>query len=155
MSAEPHGAEVEIDADPNRVYELLANVTRMGEWSPECVACRWLQHPTGARAGARFRGTSRNGWHRWSTTSTVAVADPAHAFAFDVTYLRMPVATWRYDIRSNGRGGTLLAESVVDHRGRLLRTVSPYITGSRNRDERNETTMRATLDRLKVAAESS
>jgi hypothetical protein len=67
----------------------------------------------------------------------------------------MPVATWRYDLEPNGSGGTVLAESVVDHRGRLLRSVSPYITGSRNRDERNDATMRTTLERLKAAAEST
>src|SRR4051794_6569626 len=155
MSTDHHRVEVNIDASPEHVYGLLADVTRRGEWSSECVGCPWVSGARGARPGARFRGTSRNGWHRWSTTSTVTVADPGHAFAFDVTYLRMAVATWRYELRSNGRGGTVLAESVTDRRGSLLRTVSPYITGSRNRDERNDTTMRTTLDRLKVAAEST
>jgi len=64
------------------------------------------------------------------------------------------VATWRYDLSSDGDGGTVLTESVDDQRGVLLRTVSPYITGSRDRQTRNEATMRATLDRIKAAAES-
>ena len=68
--------------------------------------------------------------------------------------LRLPVATWRYELHTDGGGGTVLAESVEDHRGALLRTVSPFITGSRNRNERNDATMRTTLDRLKAAAES-
>ena len=136
MSTDRHRVEVDIDAAPEHVYELLAEVTRMGEWSSECVGCRWLGRTRAARPGARFRGTSRNGWHRWSTTSTITVAEPGRAFAFAVTYLR------------------LLTESVEDHRGALLRTVSPFITGSRNRSERNDATMRTTLDRLKAAAES-
>jgi len=154
MSTAPATVEVDIDAEPEHVYDLLSTVTRMGEWSPECVACRWLGSDTQAHEGARFRGSSRNGWHRWSTTSTVTVAERGRVFSFDVAYLRMPVATWRYDVRPNGHGGTVLAESVIDHRGALLRSVSPYITGSRNRDERNESTMRTTLDRLKAAAEA-
>jgi uncharacterized protein YndB with AHSA1/START domain len=154
MSSEPHGVEVDIDAAPEHVYDLLADVTRMGEWSSECVGCRWLGRAREARPGARFRGTSRNGWHRWSTTSTITVAEPGHAFAFAVSYLRLPVATWRYDLLADGRGGTVLAETVEDHRGALLRTVSPFITGSRNRSERNDATMRTTLDHLKAAAES-
>jgi hypothetical protein len=155
MSSAPHRIEVEVAAGPEQVYNLLADVTSMGTWSPECVRCRWLGRATEAHRGARFRGTSRNGWHRWSTTSTITVAEPGRAFAVHVTYLRMPVATWRYDLEPNGSGGTVLAESVVDHRGRLLRSVSPYITGSRNRDERNDATMRTTLERLKAAAEST
>ncbi len=39
---EPHRAEIDIDA-PERVYALLADVTRMGEWSPECVRCQWMK----------------------------------------------------------------------------------------------------------------
>jgi uncharacterized protein YndB with AHSA1/START domain len=152
---ERHQAEIDIDAPPERVYALLADITRMGEWSPECVRCRWIGPPRGPRAGARFRGTSRNGRRRWSTVSTVVAATPGRAFAFDVTYFRFPVATWSYDFRPNGRGGTCLAESVEDRRGRLIRALSPLITGSPDRSRRNAETMRTTLDRLKVAAEKS
>ena len=63
--------------------------------------------------------------------SKITVAEPGRSFAFAVTYLRLPVATWRYELHTDGRGGTVLAESVEDHRGALLRTVSPFITGSR------------------------
>ena len=137
MSTDRLRVEVDIDAAPEQVYALLAEVTRMGEWSSECVGCRWLGRTREARPGARFRGTSRNGWHRWSTTSTITVAEPGRAFAFTVSYLRLPVATWRYDFHADKRGGTVLTESVEDHRGALLRTVSPFITGSR-RSERTQ-----------------
>ena len=151
--AEAHRAEIDIAAPPDRIYALLADVTRMGEWSPECVRCRWLGARRAPEIGARFRGTSRNGRRRWSTVSTVVAATPGRTLAFDVTYFRLPVATWRYDFRPNGRGGTRLAESVEDRRGRVLRAVSPLITGSPDRARRNTETMRATLTRLKVAAE--
>lgn len=125
----------------------------MGEWSPECVRCRWIGAHRGPEVGARFRGTSRNGWRRWSTVSTVVAATPGRTFAFAVTYFGRPVATWRYDLRTNGRGGTHLAESVEDRRGLLLRAISPIITGSPDRSRRNTETMRTTLTRLKAAAE--
>jgi hypothetical protein len=67
----------------------------------------------------------------------------------------MPVATWRYDLQQDDRGATVLTESVRDQRGRLLRLVSPAITGTRDRTARNTATMRGTLERIKVAAESS
>ncbi len=152
---EPHRAEITIEAPPERVYALLADVTRMGEWSPECVRCQWIGPHRHAEVGARFRGTSRNGWHRWSTVSTVAAATPGRTFAFDVTYFRLPVATWRYDLCSDDRGGTRLAESVEDRRGRLIHAFSPLITGSSDRSRRNAETMRTTLERLKAAAEQA
>ena len=152
-NADAHRAEIDIDAPPERVYDLLSDVTRMGEWSPECVRCRWMgsdRHPV---VGARFRGTSRNGWRRWSTTSAVVAAARGQSFAFEVTYFRLPVATWRYELRPNHHGGTRLVESVEDRRGPFLRGLSPLITGARDRGERNTDTMRATLTRLKAAAE--
>ncbi len=147
-------AEIEIDAAPDRVYDLLAAVTRMGEWSSECVSCRWLGSVHEAQPGARFRGTSRNRWHRWSTTSTIIEAKPGRTFAFAVTCLRLPVATWRYELHVNRHRRTVVTESVEDQRGAVLRTVSPYITGSRDRSERNHATMRATLEHLKATAEA-
>jgi hypothetical protein len=148
------GHRTQIEAPPDVVYALLADITRMGEWSPECVHCRWIGPERTAAPGVRFRGTSRNGWHRWSTVSTIVAAEPGRTFAFDVTYFRLPVATWRYEFRPNGRGGTLLAEAVTDRRGRLVRTVSPLVTGVSDRGPRNDETITTTLDRLKAAAES-
>lgn len=150
-----HRAQVGIDAPPASVYALIADVTRMGQWSPECVRCRWLGPARHAAPGARFRGTSRKGWRRWSTVSTVVEAEPGRRLAFDVSYFRLPVARWRYELLPDGRGGTVLTEAVDDRRGRLLRALSPMITGSRDRGRRNDETMQATLQRLKAAAESA
>ncbi|MEY2406750.1 MAG: Polyketide cyclase / dehydrase and lipid transport, partial [Acidimicrobiaceae bacterium] len=41
-------ARVHIDADPEVVYGLVADVTRMGEWSPETVSAAWLDGATEA-----------------------------------------------------------------------------------------------------------
>ena len=150
-----HQVAIEIQAHPEDIYRLLADVRRMGEWSPECVRCRWLGDATGARPGARFRGTSRNGWHRWSTRATIVTADPGRQLAFDVTYLGLPVASWRYDFTPGDAESTVLTESVEDRRGRLLRTFSPFITGARDREERNDQTMHSTLQRLKAVAEKA
>jgi len=46
-------SEIEIDATRDVVYALVSDVTRTGEWSPECVRCRWLGGATAAVAGAR------------------------------------------------------------------------------------------------------
>jgi hypothetical protein len=125
----------------------------MGEWSPECVRCRWIGDVDDAKPGARFRGTSRKGWHRWSTVSTITVAEPGRTFEFAVSYFTRPVATWRYELHE-ASGTTVVTESVRDQRGRLLRLVSPLITGSRQRDARNAETMNSTLENIKAAAES-
>jgi len=146
-------SQIEIDAPPEAVYALVADVTRTGEWSPECVRCRWLGGASSAAEGARYRGSSRNGWRRWSTTSTITVALPASELRWDVTYLRRPVASWRYRLTELDGGRTWLEEAVEDQRERWLQVVSPWITGSRDRAQRNAETMQTTLQRIKALAE--
>ena len=47
--ATPTNDEVTIDvsAPPERVYGLISDITRMGEWSPECRRCEWIDGATG------------------------------------------------------------------------------------------------------------
>ena len=123
------GHSVVIEAPPERVYELVSDPMRMAQWSPECVGCRWIGGATTAVPGARFRGRSRNGWRRWTTTSTITDMAPGDRFAWEVTYFGQPVARWEYRIEPQA-GGVRLVETVEDRRGPLLRAVSPYITGS-------------------------
>jgi hypothetical protein len=143
-----------VAADPLSVYQLISDVTRMGEWSPETLSCRWLKGADSARVGARFKGSNRNGWRRWSTTCTVTSADPGSRFAFDVDLFGVPVATWQYDITAQG-GGCRVTEHWIDRRPRWLEAVSPLGTGVADRSERNRATMTETLSRLKRAAEST
>jgi uncharacterized protein YndB with AHSA1/START domain len=144
---------IDVAAPPAVVYDLLADITRMPDWSPEVTSCAWLDGATQAEPGARFRGWSRKGWRRWSTLSTVAEADRPECFEWHVRFGGLPVAVWRYRFTTDGPLGTTITETVIDQRGRLLRQLSPLITGSRNRQARNDETMHATLERLKNAAE--
>jgi uncharacterized protein YndB with AHSA1/START domain len=137
------------------VFELISDPMRTGEWSPECVACRWITPADRAAVGARFRGTSRNGWRRWRTTSTITDMVAGERFAWEVTYFGLPVACWEYRIHDAGSRAVELSQTVDDRRGRLLRTLSPYITGSRDRAKRNAATMNTTLEAIRAAAESA
>ena len=143
-----------IQASAQVVYELVADPMRMADWSPECVRCRWLGEVDRPVIGARFRGTSRNGRRRWTTTSTITDMRSGELFAWEVTYFRQPVARWEYRIEPADKG-VRLVESVDDRRGRLLRAVSPVITGSPDRAKRNADTMESTLQAMKAAAESA
>jgi uncharacterized protein YndB with AHSA1/START domain len=141
-----------IDAPASVVYELVADPMRMADWSPECAECRWLGRANRAEVGARFRGTSRNGRHRWSTTSKITAMQPGELFAWEVSYFGQPVARWEYRIEPHGEGVRLI-ETVEDRRGRLLRAVSPLVTGSPDRGARNADTMESTLQAVKAEAE--
>jgi uncharacterized protein YndB with AHSA1/START domain len=142
-----------IHAPAAAVYRLVADPLRMADWSPECERCQWAKGSSGAESGAVFRGTSRNGRRRWTTTSTITDMRPNELFAWEVTYFGRPVARWEYRLEA-ANGGVRLIETVVDRRGAVLRTVSPLITGSPDRDTRNAATMETTLEAVKTAAEA-
>jgi hypothetical protein len=148
----PVEVSVDIAAPAGTVYAMVADVRRMGEWSPECVRCEWLGGAREAAVAARFRGHNRNGVRRWSTVSTVVAADPGQTFAFRVASLGLPVAEWRYAVTPTP-GGCRVTETWSDRRGGLLRSLGKLATGVGDRADHNRAGMEATLARIKSAAE--
>ncbi len=77
--------QIVINADPDWIYGLVSDLTRMGEWSPECERVEWTGSSTAAAVGARFTGYNRGGpfrLMRWSRRGRVLAADPGREFAF-------------------------------------------------------------------------
>ncbi|HZN16215.1 MAG TPA: SRPBCC family protein [Acidimicrobiales bacterium] len=151
MGAATTGAEsIRIAAPPQHVYDLIADVTRMGEWSPECRRCEWLDGATGPTVGSRFEGHNRVGPYKWSTTATVVVAEPGRDFAF-TTFVRGRESTrWRYTFEPAG------SETVVTESYEFI-WAPAYVRFSElfiNRDKQLHTGMRKTLERVKAVAEA-
>jgi hypothetical protein len=91
---------------------------------------------------------------RWTTRCSVVESTPGEAFAFDVTYLGLAVARWRYVITEVAAGSDV-AEEWTDHRGLLMKALGLVGTGVADRRTHNERTMRATLDALRTDLEES
>lgn len=151
---EPVVESVQIGATADRVYALVSDVARMGQWSPEAKGARGA----GAQpqVGDRFVGVNRRGPALWFTICTVTVAAPGEAFEFIVDVGPVPVSRWRYDIRPVG-GGVDLVETWWDRRTgvtgppmKLLGQV--VIPGSR--PAHNRRNMRLTLQRMKAELEA-
>jgi hypothetical protein len=146
-------ASERVSASPELVYDLVSDLPRMGEWSPECVRCVWLDGATGASPGARFKGYNRRGPRRWSTVSTVVAAEPGRRLAWDVTSIfGLPVARWTYDITPDGEG-CRVTETFQDRRGGIMRVLGLLASGVSDRGSHNLDGMRETLRRVKETAE--
>ena len=145
---------VHVDAPPDVVYALVSDLPRMGEWSPECQRCDWLDGASAAKVGARFKGRNRIGWRRWSTKGEVVAAEPGRELAWDVrSVFNLPVARWRYVLQPKAEGGTDVTESMEDQRGRLITVLGTLVSGVRDRSSHNTEGMRETLQRIKAEAE--
>lgn len=143
----------DIAAPADKVWTLVSDLPRMGEWSPENTGGRWVGGATGPATGAKFRGTNAKGLRRWSTTCTITDATPGKRFAFEVTYGPVRISTWEYDLTDNG-SSTTVTESWTDRRPLWMKVGSGPVMGVMDRDAHNRRNMEQTLESLKKAAES-
>lgn len=153
----PHDSvSINIAAPPKRVYELVSDITRMGEWSPECRSCSWTGGATGPAVGAKFR--ARNKGRRgpsWFNKPVVTAAEEGREFAFNRSGFAIGSYTWRYVFEPTATG-TRLTESYDAERPvpKAMSKFTEIWTGSNDRDAELREGMKTTLERIKAAAES-
>ena len=66
-----------IDAPAERIYDLVADMPRMGEWSPECQRVDWTDDSDGPVPNATFVGHNRGGplgLMKWSRRGRALIA---------------------------------------------------------------------------------
>ncbi|HEX8804859.1 MAG TPA: hemerythrin domain-containing protein, partial [Acidimicrobiales bacterium] len=103
--------EVVVDADPDAVWDVVRDVTRVGEWSHECVGAEWLGGATHAVPGARFHGRNRSGIFRWGRVCEIVSAEPRELVWRTVpTRLYPDSSEWRIGVHA-ADGGTRIEQS--------------------------------------------
>ncbi len=150
-------ASVRIQATPEVLYDMVSDVRRMGEWSPECRHCEWIDGATGPAVGARFKGSNRRGAARWSTKPRVVTADPGQEFTFVTSHLHRDMTRWGYRFERVADGSTTVTESFEMLTGMpwYFRLSDRLLIGVKNRKSDLEENMAETLARLKAAVEST
>ena len=145
---------VHMNASPERIWELVSDVTQIGRYSPETFEAEWLDGATGPAVGARFRGhVKRNGrGPTYWTTCEVTACEPGKEFAFGVgSPGKPPLNIWRYVLQP-ADGGTNVTESFQLKESNIgLRVYWTLWGWSRGRVNRNG--MRTTLERVKAEVE--
>jgi uncharacterized protein YndB with AHSA1/START domain len=159
-------AEEVVAARPELVWDLVADITRVGDWSPECIRAGWLGEPGRPRPGARFTGHNRfpNGFE-YEVTCVVTEADRPRTFAWvvldDSDASARPSSSWRYRVDplpgggsrvrqrfTHGPGASYLREVAAREPDRAAEIIAARRDGLR-------ANMSATLRAMKVAAESA
>lgn len=144
-------------APPQAVYDLIADVTRMPEFSPYITKIEWLDGATEAAVGARFKATNsmgRKAFPDWNNKPVITVVDPGREIAWERTELGAGTIEWRYRFEPHD-GGTRVVES--------YRVVKPltafgwFIIGTLAGIDDDATTLRTgmaeTLRRIKAVVE--
>ena len=156
MTVEGGEASVVVQASAERVWDLVTDVTRTGEWSPENTGAVWLDGATGPGVGTRFKGTNRRGKTKWASTCEIIAADPGREFAFATGGAAKPETVWRYVLEPLGESETRITESfqLVKPLGVASRFVTRITTGVRDRRADHEDNVRQSLVRIKEILET-
>ena len=106
MSSLRYSESIVVTRSAESLYDMVSDVTRMGEWSPVCKAC-WWDDGDSLRVGAWFTGRNELPERVWETRSQVIAAEPGREFAFVVGG---SLVRWSYAFTPVD-GGTQVTES--------------------------------------------
>ncbi|WP_207842249.1 SRPBCC family protein [Williamsia soli] len=103
MAAPLLEASTEIKASPEKVWELVSDLKRMGEWSPQCrkVVVRGGGPVT---LGTKTINVNKRGLLVWPTTAKVVRFEPNREIAYRITENG---SIWSFTITPTGDGVTL------------------------------------------------
>src|ERR1700742_4639132 len=148
-------ATLHIAAPAQELYDLVADVTRTPEFSPEILWCKWLDGATGPAVGARFAARNKGPKRPpWTNKPGVTGVDPGREFAFERTEKFAGTVRWTYEFTPDAAGTT------VTETYQVTKKISPvgwFIIGvlfnRRDRTADLRAGMQQTLQRVQAVAE--
>lgn len=145
---------IEINAPAEKVYGMVSDLPRMGEWSPEAVGGKWKGGATEAAPGVKFAGKNKNGKKKWAAGVVIDEAQSPSKLQFTVKAGPLTGARWRYDIEPTPNG-CKVTETWIDTRSGPLKSdfVGKLVTGVADRRAFVKTSIETTLANVKKAAE--
>ena len=145
---------LDIDADADKLYGMVSDLPRIGEWSPECERVEWEGDVTEPVEGTEFVGHNAVGPGRrirYKRHGTVLEAKAGRAFSFITDEGGKPSTAWHYTFEPLDGGGTRVTEA---YEVRWIPTWARILDVPTNRHKELVRGMRTTLERLKATAEA-
>jgi uncharacterized protein YndB with AHSA1/START domain len=146
----PLTATIDVAASPDQVWNVVSDVRRTGEWSPECSRVLPLSR---LGAGALLLGVNRRNRVWWVTLSRVISFIPSEEIGWVVLTNR---AEWRYQLQRTATG-TLIVHTRRTPRGEgrfALLFTRALLGGQARHDDELEQGMNHGLQRIKVIVEA-
>lgn len=121
MNRELIQSSIEIEATPAKVWAVISDLKRMGEWSPQCRKMYVLGGDV--KKGTRTLNINRAGKVHWPTNAKVIEFEPEKKIAFRIVENR---TVWSYELEATATG-TRVTESRKAPEG--VAKVSNVLTG--------------------------
>lgn len=149
---EPLEHSIRIAATPAHVWELVSDVRRMPEWSPQVTSTRLRDgHELGA--GAEFTNLNRHGELAWTTHGRIQRFEPERELSFRI---EENWAVWSFHLEPDG-DGTVLTErrtTPEDISPLSLELTEGFLGGVESFNGVLDEGIRATLEAIRTTAES-
>lgn len=150
MAAPILQAEVDINAPVSKVWNLVSDLSKMPQWSPQCR----LMKPIGAlRQGARTVNFNRRGFLAWPTTCRITDFVPEKKLAFRVNENH---TVWSYELEPTEAGTRLIETRRADNGTTAVSNflVGKFMGGVPSFEDELIEGMNLSLQRIKAAAEN-
>jgi uncharacterized protein YndB with AHSA1/START domain len=144
----PISATVQINASPEEVWQIVSDLGRMPEFSPELRKAFVIGKPG---VGANIIGINRRKAVVWPTTSKVVRWEPGRAVAWKT---RESGATWVYELEPSDTGTTVTGRRVLPKFTLGTTLLGPAIGGAQGHDAELADGIRTTLERIRTTVES-
>ena len=139
-----------IAADPDSIWDMISDVTRMGQWSPECYRAMWLTSRRGK--GALFLGLNKDRGLRWPSPAIVTESERGKVFAFRAA----SGVLWRYRLTAENGGCLLVEERSTSGEFRYVKAAYRlFLGGYDRRMDVLRAGMQRTVERIRAAAENA
>ena len=151
MAAPLLQAEIEINAPAGTVWNLISDLSRMPQWSPQC---RMMKSIGPLRAGTRTVNLNRRNKLFWPTTSTITEVIPERKLAFRVNINN---TVWSYELEPTATGTRVVETRHAENGVKAVSTmtVNAVLGGVPSFEKELVDGMNTSLARIKAAAEGS
>lgn len=144
---------IEISASPNEVWDVVSDLTRMPEWSPQTRKTIIRGRPI--RVGSRMINVNRRDVRVWATRGTVVTFDPGQRIAWKIAENH---SIWSFELHGladNTRTKLVETRDVSGDTTKISKVlIDKFLGGEENFEKELTAGMRQTVQRIRLAVES-
>ncbi|OMB88878.1 SRPBCC family protein [Mycolicibacterium conceptionense] len=145
---------ITIETTPSAVWNIIRDVRRMPQWSPQVVSVKLRDPDEGIGLGTTFTNLNRHGELEWITHGEVVRYVPEKEIAFRIAE---NYTIWSFTIGADGAAATVLTQRRETPDGISqfsLELTESHLGGQQAFTELLEAGMEQTLAAIKACAES-